>query len=123
MMNKFSDYSDENLISDCKSGDDDAYGVLIGRYLFAVRSRAYAYDKSAIDFEDLVQEGLIGLVNAVKCYDGSFGTSFSTFAYLCIDRNIMSAVKKTFSKKQIPKSVLVFIEETSDFESNNYENP
>lgn len=123
MINKFADYSDEKLVNACKNGDDDAYSALIGRYLLAVRARAYAYDKSAIDFEDLVQEGLIGLMNAVKYYDSSFGASFSTFAYLCIDRNIMSAVKKSLSKKQIPKSALVFIDQTSDFESNHSDNP
>lgn len=123
MVKKFADYSDEELVFACKHGDNDAYSALVGRYLFAVRARAYAYDKSEIDFEDLVQEGLIGLMNAVKCYDSSFGASFSTFAYLCIDRNIMSAVKKTLSKKQIPKSALVFIEETSDFESKSFDNP
>lgn len=123
MISAFQNSSDEELVLACKNGDENAYGVLIGRYIFAVRSRAYAYDQSSIDFDDLMQEGFIGLMNAVKSYDESFGTRFSTFAYLCIDRNILSTVKKTLSKKQIPKSALVFIEENGDFETDKSENP
>lgn len=123
MIDGFQNISDEELVKACKNGDEKAYGALIGRYIFAVRSRAYAYDKSVIDFEDLIQEGFIGLMNAVKCYDESFGTWFSTFAYLCIDRNILTAVKKTLSKKQIPKSALIFIEENTDFETDKSQNP
>ena len=101
MSEKFLGLSDENLVEKCKQNDQEAYSFLVMRYLFVVRSRAAAY-KGEIDFEDLVQEGLIGLMNAVNYFDKSFGTSFSTFATLCIDRNILSAVRKTLSKKQIP---------------------
>ena len=120
---KFQSCSDEELIKLCKSGDQDAYSTLVGRYVFAVRSRASIYVNSGIDFEDLVQEGFIGLMNAVDAYDNDFGTSFSTFAFLCIDRKILDAVKKSLSKKQIPKHALVFLEDSFDIESNKSENP
>ena len=115
MKNKLHSLDDEKLIALCRIGDDEAYSVLIARYLFTVRKRASVYENSGIDFEDLVQEGFIGLLNAVKYYENNFDTSFSTFAYLCIDRNILSAVRKSLTKKQIPKSALVFIEDNYDF--------
>jgi len=87
MKNKIHSLDDEQLIALCRIGDDEAYSVLVARYLFTVRNRASVYNNSGIDFEDLVQEGFIGLLNAVKCYESNFDTSFSTFAYLCIDRN------------------------------------
>ena len=123
MFDKFHSLSDSELIELCKSGDEEAYSALIARYIFTVRSRAGVYEKSGIDFEDLVQEGYIGLMNAVKNYENSFGTSFSTFAYMCIDRNILSAVRKSISKKQIPASALVFIEDDNDFQDKCAENP
>lgn len=123
MFDKFHSLSDSELIELCKSGDEEAYSALIARYIFTVRSRAGVYEKSGIDFEDLVQEGYIGLMNAVKNYENSFGTSFSTFAYMCIDRNILSAVRKSISKKQIPASALVFIEDDNDFQDKSAENP
>ena len=111
MVKKIHSLDDENLIALCRVGDDEAYSALIARYLFTVRNRASVYNNSGIDFEDLVQEGLIGLLNAVKNYESSFDTSFSTFAYLCIDRNILTAVRKSLAKKQIPKAALSFIED------------
>ena len=122
MSEKFLGLSDEKLVEKCKQNDQEAYSDLVMRYLFVVRARAAAY-KGEMDFEDLVQEGLIGLMNAVNYFDKNFGTSFSTFATLCIDRNILSAVRKTLSKKQIPKSALVFIEEQSEFEDKSEQNP
>ncbi len=123
MSEKFLGLTDEKLIEKCKQNDQEAYSSLVARYLFVVRYRAAAYNTGEIDFDDLVQEGLIGLMNAVKGFDKDFGTKFSTFATLCIDRNILSAVKKALSKKQIPKSALVFIEEHTDFEDLGKTNP
>lgn len=123
MKSKIHSLDDEKLIALCRIGDDEAYSVLIARYLFTVRKRASVYENSGIDFEDLVQEGFIGLLNAVKYYENNFDTSFSTFAYLCIDRNILSAVRKSLTKKQIPKSALVFIDDNYELQGKNDENP
>ena len=123
MSNKYHNLDDNELITLCKSGDNEAYSALIARYLFAVRSRANVYANSGIDFEDLVQEGFIGLIKAVDGYENGFQTTFSTFAYMCVDRNILSAVKKSLAKKQIPKSALVFLDETDNLSSFDNENP
>ncbi|MBQ4156185.1 MAG: sigma-70 family RNA polymerase sigma factor [Clostridia bacterium] len=123
MKNKIHSLDDEQLIALCRIGDDEAYSVLVARYLFTVRNRASVYNNSGIDFEDLVQEGFIGLLNAVKCYESNFDTSFSTFAYLCIDRNILSAVRKSLAKKQIPKSALSFIEDEQNLQENISRSP
>ena len=54
----------------------------------------------------MVQEGVIGFLSAIRRYrPGSAG--FKTFAVLCIDRSMISAVRATLQKKQIPKSSLV----------------
>ena len=123
MSDKFLSLDDSELIVLCRKGDEKAYSALIARYLFTVRSRASVYENSGIDFEDLMQEGYIGLVNAVKSYESNFGTSFSTFAYMCIDRNILSAVRKSMAKKQIPKSALVFIEDDKELCDKTFQNP
>ncbi len=123
MFDKFHSLDDNELIALCKDGDEEAYSALFARYLFTVRSRAGVYDKSGIDFEDLVQEGYIGLINAVNNYEIDFGTSFSTFAYMCIDRNILSSVRKSLAKKQIPKSALIFIEDEYELQDKVSENP
>ena len=51
------------------------------------------------DFEDLIQEGMIGLYKAVQGYDENSQASFLTFANLCITRQIQSAIKHANTKK------------------------
>ena len=100
---------DEQLCAAAKAGSEDAFATLAGRYIFHVRARAADYAGS-IEFEDLVQEGTIGILNAVRMFDPAAGVRFSTFAYLCIDRSILSAVRRALRKKQIPKTALISME-------------
>ncbi|MGL5052460.1 MAG: sigma-70 family RNA polymerase sigma factor, partial [Cetobacterium sp.] len=51
------------------------------------------------DSDDLMQEGLIGLIKAIKSYDDSRNACFSTFANLCIRRQMITAVKNHNSDK------------------------
>lgn len=112
-LSDFTALSDNELASAAQKGDSKAYSVLVGRYIFLVRNCAGGYFSDSLEFDDLVQEGFIGLMNAVKGFDPNCNTAFSTFAKLCIERNIISAVRKTLRKKQIPSSMLVFIDDDS----------
>lgn len=110
MQNEKTDYhslSDTELIAAARGGDSGAYSALVSRYLFVVRKRAANYYSDEFDFDDLMQEGFIGLLNAIRGYDESAPASFSTFARLCIDRSMISAVRRGLRKKQIPRSMLV----------------
>ncbi len=54
------------------------------------------------DFDDLLQEGMIGLYKAINVYDESKNNGFSSFASLCIHRQLQNAVKNANRKKNIP---------------------
>lgn len=71
---------------------------LLERYLPLVHSRANAFRKKGVETDDLIQEGVIGLLYAIRAYDHKFGTSFETFAYVCITNRLRSAVA-TASRK------------------------
>ena len=105
------DLSDNELVELAQKGDSNAYSVLVGRYIFLVRNCASGYFSDSLDFDDLMQEGFIGLMNAVRFFDCGCNAKFSTFAKLCVDRNIISAVRKSLRKKQIPKSMMIFIDD------------
>jgi len=107
-------FSDEELAEKAKLGDNEAFSALVVRYVFTVKSRVNHYNGSGIDPEDLAQEGTIGLMSAVRSFDKSLNTTFRTFAWLCIDRSIISAVKASLRKKQIPKASLVSMDD-NDF--------
>src|SRR5699024_10274298 len=52
--------------------------------------------------EDIVQEGLIGLFKAVKNFDKTKLSSFKTFANLCVERQLQSAIKSSTRQKHMP---------------------
>lgn len=53
------------------------------------------------DRDDLMQEGIIGLMKAIKSFNPDKNTSFNTFASLCIRRQILTAIKNANSSKYI----------------------
>lgn len=86
--------SDEELVI-ASSKSDEAYSELISRYLPSVRRLARMYTKSSADRDDLVSEGILGLMSAVKTYSAGKGASFSTYAGVCMNNRMLSALKKS----------------------------
>lgn len=84
---------DEALCKAAAAGDRDAEGLLVSRYLGMVHKLAYQY-RGILDFEDLVQEGCIGLLNAIGGFDSARDVQFKTYAYVCIRNRIFRALKQ-----------------------------
>lgn len=93
---------DEDLIRRSRKGDEAASNELMSRYKAVVRNRASSYFMAGADQEDLIQEGMIGVFKAIRDYDEKKGASFRTFAELCIQRQIISAVKGASRMKHAP---------------------
>lgn len=83
--------SDEELAKLAKS-DKTAMNELIERYSFVASVKAKAISPDY--YEDLLQEGLIGCVAAIRTYDPSRGASFATYANRCIKNRMINAVRK-----------------------------
>lgn len=101
--------SDNDLITLRKN--EDAINELIIRYKPVVEAIAAKYINSPLEKEDLVQEGMIGLLAAINSYKKEKGASFGTYARRCINNSIQSALKKVSRLKDIPQSSLVSLEE------------
>ena len=78
--------SDEALCALVKQGNRDAEEILVGRYHRMVRSCARPYFLAGGDNEDLLQEGMFGLIKAIREYEPGHDASFCTFAEACIRR-------------------------------------
>ncbi len=52
--------------------------------------------------EDIAQEGMIGLFKAIKSYDSEKQNSFKSFANICIERQLITAIKSSNRQKHIP---------------------
>ena len=100
---------EEVLIQRAQAQDYDAMDALMQRYKGIVRKRARSLCIIGGDQDDLMQEGMIGLFKAIQDYDKSKEAVFSTFAELCISRQLYSAVKSSNRKKNIPLNTYVSI--------------
>ncbi len=107
--------TDEELAVMAKT-DRGAAEYLLGKYKDLVRTIAKTYFLAGGDNDDLVQEGMIGLLGAVGDFDSSKDTSFSTFADLCIRRRIFTAIKSAGRQKHLPLNNYVSLSKPLDDE-------
>lgn len=91
-----------DLIKKAKDHDEDAVEQLFGLFKPKVIAIAREYFLIGADFDDLIQEGMIGLYKAIGVYDEDKNNSFSAFASLCIHRQLQNAVKNANRKKNNP---------------------
>lgn len=98
---------DDLILSYAKSGNEVQIVAVIQKYRPFVEQIASRYRDSPIEFEDLVQEGMIGLLAAIKSYDSDKGASFKTYARICIDNAMQSALRKFTRRKDIPLSNMI----------------
>ena len=101
---------DEALSDLARRGDRDAEEVLIKRYNRVVRQLARPYYLAGGDSDDLIQEGMIGLMCGVREYDGQRAASFRTFAEICIRNRLYSAVRAAARDKHTPLNQSVPLE-------------
>ena len=105
----YKEHSDELLVRMARDGDEKAENFLLKKYKDFVRSKARAYFLVGGDSDDLIQEGMIGLYNAIGHYDESMASSFMTYAAICINNKLISAVSADGRQKNAPLNGYVSI--------------
>lgn len=93
---------EKELIKKAQKGDKEALEIMVCSNVRLVFSVAQKYQKKELDFEDLVQEGIIGLTEAVKKFDLKTDYKFSTYAMYWITQSINRASANTGSLIRIP---------------------
>ena len=116
---KYDNIDDEKLIKLIKENDDkDALNYLLDKYTDLVNMKVSKYFIVGAEKEDIVQEGLIGLFKAIKNFDKSRLSSFKTFANLCIERQLQTAIKSSTRQKHMPLNSYLSLN-TSAYEEDN----
>lgn len=130
------------LIKLAKTGDNEAMEELLRVFKPKVIAISREYFLVGADFDDLIQEGMIGLYKAINIYDDAKNHNFSAFASLCIHRQLQNAVKNANRKKNSPLNSyvpikyydgsnttdddnlmrLVIVDDTSNIEQNFIDN-
>jgi len=105
------DLSDEQLIDLIALDNEEITDVLLERYKPLVKNVAKSMYILGSDYDDLIQEGMIGLLKAVRGFDKEREASFATFARICVSRQLYSYVKASKTKKNYPMNFYVSLYE------------
>ena len=89
-------------IEQARNGDEQAIAGLIARQMPQIRSLAAKAVRPGLDFDDAVQEGIIGLFSALETFDAQKGAAFATYANVCVQNAIVSAVRAAGRSKHAP---------------------
>ena len=99
---KYINLTDEQIISQIKEGNEQALTFLLEKYKDLVNSKVSKYFMIGAEKEDIIQEGMIGLYKAIRNFNSEKQNSFKTFANICVERQLITAIKTSTRQKHIP---------------------
>lgn len=99
---KYQNIPDEKLIEQIRLGDLEAQNFLLEKYRGIASMKANKFFLIGAESDDMLQEGMIGLFKAIQSFDLEKNNSFKTFANLCIERQLITAIKTSNRQKHIP---------------------
>lgn len=99
---EYNNLDDNEIITKIKKGDKKALNYLLEKYTDVVSMKAGKYFIVGAEKEDIIQEGLIGLFKAIKSFNPEKQSSFKTFANLCVERQLQTAIKSSMRQKHMP---------------------
>ena len=117
-MTEYKKMTDEQLIRKLREGETGIIDYLMEKYKNLVRKEANAMYLLGGETDDLIQEGMIGLFKAVQDYDLKQDASFSSFARLCVTRQLYSAIEASKRKKHSPLNSYISLYEKEDGQSS-----
>jgi len=120
---EWSSFSDAELVRLYREGNENAFRQLVNRYFLIVKKMAADYAVQGAETEDLTQEGLIALHQAVQRYDESAGAGFKTFADVCIRNRMRSVIRREFTQKSRANRHTSSIEDAGEMPSALDDNP
>ncbi len=92
--------TDYELLYLIRQDDQDSYNLLIDRYrliIWKIVHHLCRFKPVGFDKDDLYQEGMMGLMDAIRAYRDDIDSRFSAFASVCIERQIRSFLRRTRS--------------------------
>lgn len=110
--NDLKNKTDAQLVEYAKQGNEEALEILLNKYKELINMKVSKYFIIGAEREDIIQEGMIGLYKAVKNFEMNKQNSFKSFANLCIERQLITAIKTSNRQKHIPLNSSVSLNTT-----------
>ena len=99
---EFDNVAEQDVITLAQNGDRDAEEYLIMSNMDIVYSKSKLFYIKGLDKDDVIQEGLVGLYKAIRDFQPGKEASFRGFAHLCVNRQLISAIKMANRQKHLP---------------------
>lgn len=124
-IHKFETMSNEELVALGQRGNQEAVDYLLKNHKSMVRMLSRSMYLMDGDKDDLLQEGMIALYDAIMKYDSQKGASFDTFAVMCINRKLINAIQASNCQKNSPLNGYISIDANKQDEDfmEQYEMP
>ena len=116
--NKYDKMEDSKIIEEIKQGDEYALTYLLKKYQELVNMKINKYFMIGAEKEDIAQEGMIGLYKAIQNYNPEKQNSFKSFANICIERQLITAIKTSNRQKHLPLNSYLSLN-TSAYDNND----
>lgn len=117
----FNTMTDEELISCVQQNNKEALDFLLDKYKELVYMKTSKYFIIGAERDDIFQEGMIGLYKAILSFKEDKHNSFKTFANMCIERQLITAIKTSNRQKHMPLNSYLSLSYSSSDESDDNE--
>ena len=122
-MQDLTQISDEALLERSQHGEYAASAELIVRYTPAVLYYAERYCYLGLEKEDLMQEGMIALLSAIRTYRGDRGAAFRTYASRCISNGLAKVAASQLRARNIPLALTAPLDEAGNISAPSQDEP
>ncbi len=112
-------FSDKELCSMVLNNNEQAFSELVSRYNYLISLKVSSFCRYDLDFDDLFQEAVLGLLSAASTYNPQRGAAFKTYASICIERKIINFCKSSLIQKKTEKNNLQGYDENELQQANN----
>ena len=108
--------TDEELISEFRSGSDEAFEIIASRYIGLISSASKRYRLSFADADDsdMLQEGMVALLSACRSYDESKGMSFKNYLMTCVENRYRSMMRASSRQRAVPTRNMISLEDDAE---------
>jgi len=111
---RFDRLPDQIVVKLAQAGDISASEFLLYKYRSLVRTKIRSYFLVGAEKDDLLQIGMIGLWQSIMDYSAEKDISFLSFARICIERHVITAIKTATRRKQTPLNSAVSLEHCTE---------
>ena len=122
LINPSSNKKTRKLFKQYHNGDKKAFDELIKENLYLVHSIARSFLNKGAEFDDLVQEGTIGLIKAIECFDLNRYVPFPMYAKWWIIQALIDSIKTLpYTVKLPPAQISLYFKVRKNIEQYEQE--